>query len=158
MKKFLLKSGELICIVLLALFIVFISSREKPSEQKIEDVGAAVLSVCDTKELIEGDELRLKKQFGFEEGSFGDFIYYSSDSVMDVREVLILNFTDEETKKSVIEKMEGYIEEKQKLFDGYAPKESALLESHVLISERGYLLFYVGENAEEVSAVFKESL
>jgi len=158
MKKLFLRVGEVLCVVLLAVFIFVASSQEKLSSQPFEAVSEGALSLCDTKGLLKQDSLKLKKQFSVDGEMLRDFVYYASDSVMDVREVLIIALEDISLQETVAESIKAYITEKQKLFEGYAPKESQLLSSHVLIADSGYILLYVGENSELISQAFKESI
>ncbi len=158
MKNIFLKSGELLCIVCLALFIIFVSSQDKVSNTPFEQVSSAVTSACDTDELVKRDALKLKKVFSFEPDAFDGFTYYSSDSVMDVREVLVIRLKDQSQQQAVTDAISKYVTDKHTLFEGYAPKESELLASHVLIAQNGYVLFYIGQNSELVSSSFQQSL
>lgn len=158
MKSFLLKICQLICVGLLITFVVFVCTKDSVSNQPFESVSKAVVGSCDLQQLIERDGLRLKKQFGIESQSFPEFVYYSSDSVMDVRELLVIRYETKEQRDYLSGVLEGYIEEKTEIFEGYAPKESELLENYLLVAQKGYLLFYVGEDTVGASAAFKESL
>lgn len=158
MKSFLLKLCQLVCVGLLVTFVVFVCTKDSVSKQPFEKVSSAVISVTELEKLSERDGLRLKKQFGIEAQSLPGFIYYSSDSVMDVRELLVIRYESKEQRDYLSGVLEGYIEEKTEIFEGYAPKESELLENYLLVAQKGYLLFYVGDNTAGVSAAFKESL
>ena len=61
MKQALLKFGEIICIVCLLVFIVFISSGEKINNQSAEEIGQKSISVMDSEGLINRDSLHIKK-------------------------------------------------------------------------------------------------
>lgn len=158
MKNILLKAGELLCIICLAAFIFFVSTQDKVSDTPFEEVSAAVTESCDIDGLIKRDALKLKKVFAFELDAFDSFTYYSSDSVMDVREVLVIKLRDQSQQQSVTDAVSRYVTDKHTLFEGYAPNESELLGSHVLIAKNGYVLFYVGETSELVSSAFQQSL
>lgn len=158
MKKVFLRSGEALFVVLLALFIVFISSQDKISKEPFEKVSKEVISACDLNGLEKRDGLRFKKQFSLETENFGGFVYYSSDSVMDVRELVIISLKDMSQQDKTADSIKVYVKEKQKLFEDYAPEESEMLSSHVLIAKKGYILFYVGNETEKVAQVFEQSL
>ena len=156
MKKYLLKFGEITCVILLAVFIFIVSFQDRLSSTPFEQVSTSVSSVCNLEGLIKADKLRLKKQFSFDANSFKNFSYQLSDSVMDVRELLIISLNDTEQQDTIVEALEKYVTDKQQLFEGYAPEESKLLASHVLIASKGYVLFYVGEDTEKVSSAFQQ--
>lgn len=158
MKKSFIRLGEAVCVLLLVVFIAFISSQDKISEAPFDDVRNAVESACDLNELKSRSKLDVKKKFSFDTDSLEGFVYYSSDSVMDVRELFVIRATDSSVAKNVIEAIENYAEEKENLFDGYAPKESELIASRVLLNKRGYILFYIGQEKEKVVSAFSESL
>ena len=158
MKKFFLRLGELICVALLVVFIVFVSTRDKVSTTPFEEVSKSVTASCNLEDLIERDGLDLKRQLSLEAGEYKGFVYYSSDSVMDVRELIVLSSDNKELLSQAKEKITVYIEEKAGLFEGYAPEESELINSHVLTEKKGFLLFYVGEGKEKVLSAFSEAL
>ena len=62
MKQTLLKLGEVISIVCLLFFIVFVSSGEKINNQSAEEIGQKSVSVMDSEGLINRDSLHIKKQ------------------------------------------------------------------------------------------------
>ena len=76
---------------------------------------------------------------------------------MDVREILIIK-ADKELCEQITDNIDSVRQEKKKLFDSYAPEQSALLESSVLVYERGYLFYFVGENPTEALSAFRNNL
>lgn len=158
MKKNKLRLYEAICVVLLVLFIFFTASQNTVSDASFEEVSKATTAVCDLNGLEKRDGLALKKKFSVEAGSFDGFTYYCSDSVMDVRELLVIKVSQDGVARSVTQVLTEYVEEKERIFDGYAPKESELISSHILLNKKGYILFYIGEEREKVVSAFSESL
>lgn len=158
MKKFFLKLGELVCIALLCVFIAYVCVQDSVSSQPFEDVEAQVVSATLTEGLTRRDALEIKKKLSLEGESYVDFVCYSSDSVMDVRELMIFKVSDARSGAALSEKIEEYVNEKAKIFEGYAPVESSMLSSHVLKVKKGFVLFYVGEDGEAVASAFSKSL
>lgn len=158
MRKTLLRLGEVLCVLLLAIFIAFVSSQDKISTVPFKTVSKSVVSVCNVKKLEKRDKLELKRKFGIDMSDYKSFIYYSSDSVMDVRELLIIRADNKDALEAAEKKISKYVTEKAELFDGYAPEESQLISSHVLTVKKGYLLFYIGEEKEKAVSAFSESL
>ena len=158
MKKSKLRLGEAICVLLLILFIFFTASQNTVSDTPFDDVSKSTLGACNLEGLEERDGLALKKKFSFEADSFNGFTYYCSDSVMDVRELLIIGVKQDSSARTVTQALTKYVEEKEKIFDGYAPKESELISSHVMLNKKGYILFYIGEEKEKVVSAFSDSL
>lgn len=156
MKQFFIRFCEALFVVLLGVFIVFVSAQDKMSDAPLSDVEKNIVAVCNKEGLLKEDGLKLKKQFALDADSLNGFCYYASDSVMDVREVLIIHLKDVNDDDAVKEKIESYAEEKEKLFEGYAPEESDLIKSRVLVSKNGYVFFYVGNEAERALSAFYE--
>lgn len=157
MDKLLLRLSELVGILFLVSFVIFVSSDEKISSADPEELSLTVISVADTEDLVERNGIFLKKQFSVDPEELDYFCYYSSDSVMDVREYLIVK-ADEKTLQSLTESISSVLEEKQTLFRDYAPEQSALLESGILIYEKGYLLYAIGNDSDEVLSEFRDNL
>lgn len=158
MKKFLLRLGEVLCVFALAAFIIFVSSQDKISTAPFKDTAKAVVAECNLKELKKRDKLEIKDKFSFDISEVSKALYYSSESVMDVRELLIIFSEDKALLENAEKNIKDYVEKKQKLFDGYAPKESELISSHTLINKKGYILFYIGQDKEKVISAFSESV
>lgn len=158
MKKIFLRLGEIACVLLLVGFIAFVSSEDKISTVPFKTVAKSVISVCDLKGLKKRDRLELKRKFSLDAADFRGAVYYSSETVMDVRELLIISADNKAALEAAEEKLSRYVTEKAQLFEGYAPKESELISSHVLTNKKGYLLFYIGEEKEKVVSAFSESL
>ena len=158
MKKFLLRLGEMLCFFALAAFIVFVSSQDKISTTPFRELAKAVTAECDLKELKKRDKLEIKDKFSFDTDTCNNVLYYSSESVMDVRELLIVFSENKDSLENAEEKIKSYVEKKQNLFEGYAPRESELISSHILTKKKGYILFYIGEDTEKAVSAFSESI
>ena len=158
MKKFFLRLGELICVVLLGILITYVCVQDSVSTAPFEKVKEAVLAAADTEGLTERDALEIKNKLSLEGDDYAEFLCFSGDSVMDVRELLIIRADNKAALEAAEKKISKYVTEKAELFDGYAPEESQLISSHVLTVKKGYLLFYIGEEKEKAVSAFSESL
>ncbi len=158
MKKKLIRLGEFLCTLCLAAFIVFTCSGEKKSNAPFDSVHKAVAAACDLEGLVKDGVLSIKKQFGLDTEAMTDFVYYHSESVMDVREILIISLDELSLQEDFKEKIKSYVESKQQIFESYAPREEEMLASHILVSKGGYILFYVGNNPQNVAAEFSKAV
>ena len=157
MNKLIIRLSEVVAVVCLVAFILFVTADEKVSTADPQQLCDSVMSVADTDELIERDRLYIKKQYSSDASAYEFFSYYSSDSVMDVREILIVK-TDKKSAESLIAAIEKARDEKQKLFESYAPEQSGLLKKAALVYEKGFLIYAVGENSDEVLSEFRNNL
>ena len=150
---------EILCVLTLVLFVIVVTDGSAVSSRTAEEMSESVVDAMDDMSGLEKREnADFKKQFGFNANDFSGVVYYSSDSVMNVREILIVKFSDSEQAESLVEKIETRMREKAALFEGYAPEQSALLGDYALRQSEGFLLFAVCGNPNEVVSAFKKSL
>ena len=157
MNRLIIRLSELVALVCLVAFILFVSGEEEISVSDPQELCKNVISTVNTDGMTERNKLFLKKKYNTDTEALEYFCYYSTDSAMDVREILIVK-ADKEQCELITEEIDSVRTDKKKLFDSYAPEQSALLESAVLLYEKGYLFYFVGENPEEALSVFKSNL
>lgn len=158
MKKKFIRFGEALCVLLLAAFIAYVSSADSISTVPFEEASKAVTAVADIKELKARDELEFREKLSLTSEDYTAFAAYSSESVMDVRELVIIFTDNKEAQKKIKANIEAYVAEREALFDGYAPKESEMISSHTLVQKKGYTLFYIGQDKEKVISAFSEKI
>ena len=81
---------EILCTVLLAVFIVAMLAGNAGSSKTAEQVFEPVIEQVDLEVLKVRDDKVLVKEFSFGEKDVENVIYISSDSVMEVRELLLV--------------------------------------------------------------------
>ncbi|MGN0468531.1 MAG: DUF4358 domain-containing protein [Acutalibacteraceae bacterium] len=152
------KIKELLCVALLAAFIITMTHETAVSDKSASEVFEGVKSAVSVSELSKCDKAKFKKETGFAENEFDGVIYYASDSVMEVREVLIIKLADQSQAQPLVEKLKSRAEQKGELFRGYAAKQSALLDSYVLENKAGFVFFAVCDKPEIAADAFRKSL
>lgn len=157
MSKLVIRLSEIVALVCLVAFILFVSGEEEISTADPKKLSQEVISAVSTEGMTERNNLFLKKKYNTDTDTLEYFCYYSTDSAMDVREILIIK-ADKESCEQIKENIDSVRLEKKKLFDSYAPEQGALLESAVLIYEKGFLFYFVGENPEEALSAFRNNL
>lgn len=139
---------EILCIVILAVFIFNITQSEVYSEMTAKQMLSEVKESFSVEKLKSIKKNKLLEEFSFDFDTIDSFSYYASDSIMIVDELLIIKLKQEvkpdECERIITERLE----EKLNLFEGYAPNESALLENYVLKSKSGFVFYAVGEEAQ----------
>lgn len=157
MSKLIIRLSEVVALICLVAFILFVSGEEEVSDKDPKQLCDEIISFVSTDGMTERNNLFLKKKYNTDTESLEYFCYFNTDSVMDVREILIIK-ADKEQCEQIKENVDSVRTEKKKLFDSYAPEQSALLGSSVLVYEKGYLFYYVGENPEETLSFFRNNL
>lgn len=158
MKQLVIKLSEFVSVVCLVAFIIFVSSEDKISEKNAAEIADSIVSAVSVEGLIQSDRNKFKKEFGFSDGDIESFVYYYSDSVMDVREILVVKLTENTRSDRLISTIESRLSDKKNLFESYAPQQSALLNAAILTSEGGFIFYAVGEQADVAFSQFKNSL
>lgn len=152
------KFKEFLCVVVLALFIAFLTNGTSVSDKSAQEVFEKVSATVDMAELAKCDKAKLKKETGFEAGQFEDVLFYASDNVMQVREIMIVKLKEETQAQPLMKALEKRVSQKANLFKGYAPEQSAMLESYVLESRGGFVFFCVCEKPQMTLNTFKNAL
>ena len=145
---------EIICVVFLVCFIFIISGDGKYSDKTVEEVVNAVSAEVDMEVMTSYEKNKVKQEFGIDFVGVDSFAYYASESIMTVDEVLIIKLQEGVKADSIMEKIESRVKDKQVLFEGYAPEQSALLKTYVLANKNGFVFYAVGENATDALTIF----
>jgi hypothetical protein len=147
---------EIICVVFLICFIFLISMEDAVSDKTVKEVAEAVSMEINIGELSSFKKNKVKKEFGIDFDGIDSFVYYASDSVMNVEELLVIKLKEGAKADSITEKIETRVKDKQVLFEGYAPEQSALLKNYVLSVSHGFIFYVVGEEATDALILFNE--
>lgn len=145
---------EIICVVFLVCFIAIISREDTYSDKTVAEVKEAVSTEVNMEVLSSFKKNKVKEEFGIDFEGVDSFAYYASESIMTVDELLIIKLQQGVKADSIMEKIESRIKDKQVLFDGYAPEQSALLKTYVLANKNGFVFYAVGENAADALTIF----
>ena len=149
---------ELFCVAVLVVFIVLLCSGGKTSKANAEDVFNAVSSAVDSGELSLCKDEKFKKEFGFGVQEFDGVYYMASDSIMEVREILVVKAAEQSPSDELVEKIKARVEDKAVLFKGYAPEQSALLEDYIFVQKGNFILFSVTDSPSIIKGAFKKAL
>lgn len=152
------KFKELLCVLVLIVFVVFLSRETVLSDKTAQEIFDSVSSFVDLTELSKCDKAKFKKETGFETGAFEDVLFYASDNIMQVREIIIVKLKNREQSQDLVTALEKRVSEKANLFEGYAPEQSAMLQSFVLEERGGFVFFAVCERPELTVSAFRRSL
>ena len=152
------RAGAILCVVLTIVFVFFVTRKVPVSDKTVDEIAARLTESFDTSELTLRSGGEFKKTFLLSAGDYDGVVYYSADSIMDVRELLVVRLKDESQSQQLVNVIKSRAEDKIVLFNGYAPEEEALLGSYVLESSRGFVLFAVCSNPDKVLESFKEAL
>lgn len=150
-----LRFKEIVCVVLLVIFVVTLSSQKAQSEKTAQEIFDGVCSVVDVSALSKCNDKKIEEKCGYSAQNFSSAIYYASDYIMEVREILVLKPNDASLCDEIIAVLEEKTQEKKTLFEGYAPEESALISNYVLEEKGGIIIYAVCDDPQAVKDTFK---
>lgn len=149
---------EIISVVALIVFIVFMSLDTAYSNKSAEEVAEGVVQSFDISDLVKVKKNKIKEEFGVDFTTVDSCVYYASESVMNVSEMLIIKLKEGVNADKTMNIISERLSKKQNLFEGYAPEQSALLEEAVLKKHKGFVFYCVGEDADAAFASFKSNV
>lgn len=149
---------EIVCVAALLVFIVLVSRDSSYSDKTAQQMAEAVTQAMDVSELKKIKKNQIREDFGIDFSSVESFVYYASDEVMNVSELMLIKLKADVRSDEIKEKIEKRVKDKQTLFKGYAPEQSALLENYILSDEGGFIFYCVGEDAKQAHSAFKENI
>lgn len=149
---------EILCVVALIIFIGFVSRETAYSSKTAAEVVESITASCDISELKPINRNKIREEFSIDFTQVDSFEYYASDSIMNVDELMIIKLREEVKPDEIKAKIEKRVTDKQALFEGYAPEQSALLKEYILTDDKGFVFYAVGKEAEKALAAFKSSI
>ena len=100
MKQRRIKEG--VCFLVLLIFVILLMTQDKQSTAEPQAVFEAVQSAMDVDGLEVCKDERIKKEFGIDPRAF-DFVgYFASDSIMEVREILLVHLSEESGERAIV--------------------------------------------------------
>lgn len=152
------KIAELFCVVAVIVFIAFSLSLNSTTEKSAEEIGLEIAEQIDISGLAERDGLFFKKTFDRSADEFDSVMYYSSDDVMNVSEMLVIKLADASPSTEISEQIEEYVDSRYDTFAAYAPEQGKMLKNHVLKKKGNVIFMYIGSNEQAALDAFNSSL
>lgn len=138
---------QLICVFLLIAFIGVSFFGKEDTDKAAAEIAEAVTAQVSTEGLQEFGSERLFSQLGLSGEDFDSFVYYGSEDIMDVREILIIRGREDSDLDAVKAHIGKKAEEKYSTYKDYDPVASALLEKRVLEVSSGAIIYIVHDDA-----------
>ena len=149
---------EILCIVALIVFIGFMTRETAYSSKTASEVAESIAQSYDVTELKSISRNKIREDFAIDFTQVDSFEYYASDSIMNVDELMIIKLREEVKPDEIKAKIKKRVTDKQALFEGYAPEQSALLKEYILTDDKGFVFYAVGKDAQKALTAFKSSI
>lgn len=149
---------EILCILFAGLFVFHAFSVNKKTEKTTEELKTEICRYIDINGLTERDNIFFRNTFNTDSEGVEGYFYFSSEDVMDVREILLIKFSDLADNRDIVDKIERYYQSRYEIFAGYAPEQGDLLKNRVVRTESGVLFVYVGADTDSAEDAFLKAL
>ena len=148
------KSGQLFCIICIAVFMLFQFKQPSDSKKNFEDVVQKTIEKIDVSQFEQQDNLAMKRFLTLNPEEYENIIYYKDIDALKSREFVIVKFKNSKQASYFKLNIENRIENQINVFDGYAQDQADLLKEAVIDIQSNYALYVVLENAKEVDNAF----
>lgn len=142
----------------LLLFIIVTSSGGGISEKPINAVGEKVAKTAGYEYNSKAPKRMFKRYYGLDESNYKGVVYFAPNGNMDANELLIIKLDDLSQQQEVEEAIKNRISNQKKSFEGYAPKQYALVKNGVYKIKGNYAFFMIGKDADKCESVFENIL
>lgn len=142
----------LLCFLILYIGIPF--QTETTKDVSIVQIQSAMEQDSSLSALIPGDANTWKRNFSLQAEEYPNAILYTSDSMMDVSELLIVKTDTTEQFDDLEAAVNHHLEEQKKKFNGYGTDQMDLLEHAVILEKGNYFFYGVSEQVEQWEEVF----
>ena len=150
---------EIVCVVLLLGFIVFLFlSSAGGTQKRVKEIAAPVTQAADISKMSKKTAADAAKVFGFDTEKEEGILYYANDNIMDVSELLIVKVKDEADAGAFKAAIEEHVTNQQNLFKNYAPDQYALLKDSIVEVSGNTVFYCVSKDADTFYDAFKAAL
>lgn len=144
MKKILQASLVIMMIVLLA--VPFLRVEKDVPIEKIQKVVEKYIS----KDMQKQEMKIIKGNYKIKENEVEAIISYGPLSYINVDEITVLRQSDQDIRKTLLEKTLAHVDSVKKSFEGYGIEQTKLLKKAKVIEKGDYVICIVLENGKQV--------
>lgn len=145
-------------VVILLVFVILDMASDPISNAEIETVAENVVKAAEFEGMEQAEPRMVKRFYGLNPKDYEGAVLYAPVDNMDAHELFLVKLHDVSQMKSVQDAIEERLNTQLKSFEGYGAEQTALLKKHVLQKKGNYVLYVVGEHADDVQKAFVESL
>lgn len=148
-------------IVLIALFLVYIGAllaMKGDSRTPFDRMEAIVTEAAEDKTMVKADGSVLRHYYGINASDYEGVLLLVKEGMMEVDELLLVKLKSPEqaeTIEAAVEKRRG---ERKESFEGYGAEQTRLIEDSVTEIRGNYVLFVIGDNAQQIHKAFMKGL
>ena len=150
--------AKIVCIALIAVFLVRQTGTDKLSSTPYETVEAAVSGAAALDTMQPGDNLMVKRLYGIDPNAYEGVFFYYPTSNMGAEEVLLVKYSGDAQKEEIRAAMEKRLASQLDVFEGYGVDQTAMLGKAIIEVRGGYALFVSADDPGVVRDAFLAAL
>lgn len=158
MNRLAIRRIKLITLVVVILGLLYYPFYNGDSDTDIQVMDKTMSKLVNQKTVVKQDATGLKRYFDIDAKDTEGFVFFTSKSLMDVDEVLIIKLHKNDKGKKLYQAVEARIAKQKKNFDGYGTNQTELLNKHELILKKGYLFYGVSKKVDTWKHCFQDML
>ncbi len=148
-----LKKG--IFVLILVAFLAMVYADGSSGDVPMADIEKQLLESTDMSKMTKCDNRNLMQFFGLDYEQYNSHIYYKGTEALSVDEILIIKANSKNDLNGVKDAVENRIDTQITTFEGYGPKQVALLKNAIVTTKGNYLFYAVCDDAEKAEEVFE---
>lgn len=153
-KLYKLRIAEVLLLLFLILYIVWIFRMGSSKDVDMSVIADAITAQCELKELSAGDANALKQYFSRDASAYEGYLFYTSEAVMNVDQLLIVKTTDSKQLEELEDSVNAHLEKQLRNFHGYGTDQEELLQNAVVLERGDYFFYGVSDQVQQWEDVF----
>lgn len=147
-----------ISLCLLGGYVILIFLNTSGSSKPFGQVKEAVQKEIDVENLKDVSGQGLKRYYGLNAAEYEGVLMYISKSSMSAEEILLIKAKDDMQVREIEDAITKHMKSRKKDFDGYAPKQAAMLDKAQKSVRGTYIFLAISPEADKYITVFKNSI
>lgn len=140
-----------VIILLLACILPFLRGDKRVSYDTME---FEVNTIVNKDEFKKENRQFARKQYHLESKDYKNIMTYVSTSAMEVDELCVIQQMDPEKRLEIMQNLQEHIDRQLQSFQGYAPRQTALLEQALLFEKGDYVFLIIHREAPNMKENF----
>lgn len=150
--------AEILCIAALVVFMVFTVSDDRGTDRTAAEIAGEIMTCGEFEGLLERDGKYLKNKPGIDPGQVEDFVFYSSDDVMNVDALLVVKTGENSDGDALSEAVQKYVSDALNVFEGYGDEQTVRLKNCLIKQKGNCFIFAVCADTQSVRNLFEKAM
>lgn len=146
---------KIVLVVVIIAFLAAVYHSNTAKDVSMGTISNALSSKASINKEMKKQTNRQVMQFmNIDASQYAGVLYYKSEDAMNATELLIVKVNKRSELDDVQDEVEDRIQSQLKIFEGYAPKQVALLNNSVITKRGKYLFYCTAKDPEKYEEVF----